>query len=277
MIFSLDFSSPFLWLFVTLVLAGIALFLTYMIKKNNKDALYVCLTVSVILIGIVTLYTRASASQTKVSTLEAVTTLIEKENLNQSAIASQETQMAVTFKEAGLESEFTLPAGWTYSKITNSTFPAFMPPEVRGSDQKTTPGLDQFLFYDQNHKQVGGISFFSTESQAESSFDGCGRGWDIQSSEAMSGNKEYFPTPLTWVMDRSTYVTNDKFTSVVTESCGFAYIYWVPGELISDSPNLLGFYGKKPIRELSIHDVDMNRDDFVQLVNNIAKSVRIKN
>lgn len=80
MIFLLNFSSPFLWLFVALCLVDIALLFIYIIKKN-KTAFYACLAVSVMLIGIVTLYTPTSMSQTKVSTPEAVTKLIEKDTV----------------------------------------------------------------------------------------------------------------------------------------------------------------------------------------------------
>lgn len=184
----------------------------------------------------------------------------------------------VTFREEGLESEFMLPSGWTYSKVIDQASADKMLPNGAGYDKKPIQGLDQFSFYDQNHKEVGGISFFATKNQVETTFDGCWRGWNIQSGEAMGGNKDYLPKPLTWLLDHYIYAANDGLTSVAAESCGFgAYIYWVPGELVTNQASLSEFYGKKPLRVLAIHDADMNADDFIKLVHGVVKSVTIKN
>jgi ABC-type transport system involved in multi-copper enzyme maturation permease subunit len=71
--FSIDFSSPFLWLFAALMLAGLALLFISIIKKN-KAALYACLIILVMLIGIALYFVPISVSQTKVPTPETTIT-----------------------------------------------------------------------------------------------------------------------------------------------------------------------------------------------------------
>jgi|GEM_PF-4645929 len=178
---------------------------------------------------------------------------------------AQEKLTSVVFKEAGIESEFTLPAGWTYKKVN-------------------AEGFDRFSFFDQNQKEVGGISLYASNlgPSVETSFDDCWRGWDIGSGEMNSGNQSNIvtKTPSVFGLDHYIYVVNDGLTSIAAESCGWgghlAYIYWAPGTMVTNQQSLLPLYRKKPVRVMGIRDVDMKDDDFIQLVHNIAKSVTVK-
>lgn len=172
-------------------------------------------------------------------------------------------QNSVVFSEGGLNSEFSLPAGWTYKKPINT---------------ENIPGVDRFTFYDQNHREVGGISFFASNIDTETSFDDCWRGWEIGSGEISNGNTTI---KSVFGLDHYTYIANDGHTSIVAESCGFgsqlAYIYWVPGQIITNHQSLTDFFGHQPVNVMRIHDVGMSSDDdFIQLIHNIAQSVRIK-
>lgn len=86
MTFLPDFSSPFFWIFMT-QMATFALLYIY-INRQNKTVLYACVTVSVILVGIVTLFTAIPVSQTKVPTPEATILQVEKYNENKQATKS---------------------------------------------------------------------------------------------------------------------------------------------------------------------------------------------
>jgi hypothetical protein len=203
----------------------------------------------------------------------------------------QEKQNSTTFKETGIESEFTLPEGWTYEKgITPAASDSINKLLAIDGEygKKDVEGLNQFSFYDQNHKEVGEISLFATTfdiDHIETSFDDCWRAWSIGSGEMNDGNQNGIITDSLaskFELDHYINVINDGLTSVATESCrGYgghiAYIYWVPGTMVTNQSGLLEFYNKKPVRVMGIHLTDMNDDDFIQLIHNIAKSVTIKN
>lgn len=170
-------------------------------------------------------------------------------------------------KDTNIESDFSVPSEWTYKK---------------NSDE-----INKIIFFDKNNKQIAEMSLFSEklDKTAETSFDDCWRQWEIYSSDTTKNTE----STNKFALNHYIYKTNDGLTSTTAESCkayvgvnhdmlgNIAFIYWVPGEKVTNQQSLNNFYGKKPVRVLKIEESNMNDDDFIQLVHSIAKSVTIKN
>jgi len=176
----------------------------------------------------------------------------------------------VQFKEPGIESEFMLPAGWTYKKeqFTTEEAPDF-------------EGVEVFSISNAEKEKVGSITFYSENfgDTVETAVDNCWRAWNIYSGETNAGKKNFMvPEAPTFGLDHYIYVTSDNATSVATESCpGQAFIYWVPGVMITDMEDLIEYYQKKSMFRMVLRNSVLTDDNFLDLVHDIAKSVKIKN
>ncbi|KKQ70872.1 MAG: hypothetical protein UT33_C0017G0013 [Candidatus Peregrinibacteria bacterium GW2011_GWC2_39_14] len=76
MTFSPDFSSSFFWFFAALALVDIVLLFIYIARKS-KAALYACLIIFVILIGVVMLNMETSTSEAKASESQVTVSKIQ--------------------------------------------------------------------------------------------------------------------------------------------------------------------------------------------------------
>jgi hypothetical protein len=180
------------------------------------------------------------------------------------------------FKEAGIESEFTLPAGWTYKKVTNPSNADRLLPSGVGYGTTLGTGVEQVTFFDATGKQVGGASFFATTSKVETSFDDCHRAWEIGQDPANGGNKAGM------FLDHFLWVAPDNRTTIAAESCGsdagqmMAFVYFVPGAQVANQVGFQQFFGKIPLRVIALHIDGMTSVSGLGLVRELVQSIVVK-